>query len=65
MKVDQDAVRTLRSLVHSIQVSLTGLDQRIKRELEVIDVVQSLAERARDLLKDIVKSPESNGPRNE
>jgi hypothetical protein len=58
VEIDQESLMTLRSLVHSVQVSLTGLDQRIKRELEVIEVSQSLASRARDFLTDLLKKLE-------
>ncbi len=49
-EIDPESLRTLRSLVHSIEVSLSGLDNRIKKELEVVEVSMALANRARELL---------------
>jgi hypothetical protein len=54
--IDVEALRTLESLVHSIEVSLNGLDNRIRRELEVVEVSMALAKRARELLDDLVRS---------
>jgi hypothetical protein len=56
-EIDPEALRTLRSLVHSIEVSLSGLDERIKRELEVVEVSMALANRARELLNELLNGP--------
>jgi hypothetical protein len=55
VEIDHESLMTLRSLVHSIQVSLAGLDNRLKRELEVIEVAQSLASRSREFLTELLK----------
>jgi len=61
VEIDRETLLTLRSLVHSVEVSLSGLDDRLKKELEVIEVSVALSERARDLLNRVLirKEPES------
>lgn len=52
-EVELESLRTLTSLIHSIEVSLNGLDKRIKKELEVVEVSVELARRARELLNEL------------
>jgi hypothetical protein len=63
VSIDRESLRTLNSLVHSIEVSLGGVDKRIARELEVIEVSRTLADRARELLDCLLKRSEGEPPR--
>jgi hypothetical protein len=60
-EIDQESLRTLRSLVHSIEVSLSGLDNRIKKEMEVVEVSMALANRARELLSTMLQNTGHRG----
>ncbi len=55
-EIDPESLRTLKSLVHSIEVSLSGMDNRIKKELEVVEVSMALAKRARELLSNMLQN---------
>jgi hypothetical protein len=52
-EINEETLLALRSLVQSVQVSLSGLDSRMKRELEVISVSSALAARISDILEEI------------
>ena len=54
-EIDLESLRTLASLVHSIEVSLSGLENRIKTELEVVEASVTLANRSRELLENMIK----------
>jgi hypothetical protein len=61
-KVDRESLKTLATLLHSIEASLSGLDNRIRRELEVVEVSLALAKRAGELLNDLVSNDTQEVP---
>lgn len=60
-EIDRESLRTLVSLIHSIEVSLNGLDNRIRKELEVVEVSLALAKRARELLNALAGNDDQPG----
>jgi hypothetical protein len=60
--IDRESLQMLRSLMHSVEVCLTGLDDRIKRELEVIEVSMALSQKAKTLLNQVLSAQEKQPP---
>jgi len=58
IQVDQEALRTLKTLVNCAQVSLDGLDTRMKKELEVIGVARAMSEKATNLISELLERPD-------
>jgi hypothetical protein len=58
IQIDQEQLRNLKSLVDCARISLDGLDTRMKKELEVIGVARTMAEKATSLIDQLVEKPE-------
>lgn len=61
IEIKDETFFALKNLVQSVQVSLNGLDSRIKREIEVIAVSRALVSRINDILAEI-QTRSSDGP---
>ena len=62
VEIDRESLQMLRSLMHSVEVCLSGLDDRIKRELEVIEVSMALSHKAKTLLNQILSGRDQEPP---
>lgn len=55
ISLDSEGLEALRSLVQSSEVCLSGLETRIKREIEVIRICRMWNTRAKELLDAFLK----------
>jgi hypothetical protein len=56
VQLDEDAVRSLRSLVQSTVICLQRLQADMEKDLQLVGYSKSLAEQASDLLAKIAKT---------
>lgn len=56
--LDSETLQLLKSLIHSVVVCLDGVNARLNKEMEVISVSSSSADRALDIINEMLEELE-------